>query len=154
MKLYLAVTWCEQSADSKEEEFLRTLPTQQTKKILMRQEILMSNWAPPNPHYLLLEHLKRSGLEFWCMMIQYWITGSSLEGFLPVSKASSSAYWANIVGGLWGRLCLISISKAAPLSIIQDCFLQSVCRSMCWKYENDFTLPGREKESTAQEAWF
>ena len=54
------------------------------------------------------------------------ITESSLEGFLPVSKASSSACRANSLGGLWGRLRLISISKP-PHCQLSEAALPPVC---------------------------
>lgn len=52
-----------------------------------------------------------------------WITESSLEGFLPVSKSLLLRMQSQQSGGgLWGRLCLISISKPLHCQLSEAAF--------------------------------
>lgn len=88
------------------------------------------------------------------------ITESSLEGFLPASKASSSACRANSLGGLWGRLCLISISKPLHCQLSEAAFPPVCARVNVWNVWGWHHPPWVsevdcvKKESCTKRAWF
>lgn len=137
------------------------------RKIWTSKEVLMKRWrpnecrSPPLSFFFFSFFFTWASLEKrpWILMRDDTVT-TSLRA--PCKDSSSSPPQSQQSGGLWGRLCLISISKPLHCQLSQAAFPPVCAQVNVWNvwgwhhppWESVLDTHGERKKATQRSAWF